>query len=189
MNAQNAIEIAALGGYKWGGNYTVETAKIQIKNNGTFGMVLDFPVPETPGLMAEIAYSYSRSNLTFRELNSLQGPSSFEMDIHYFLAGGTYQENLGQFIPFAIGQIGAVLFHSLDSGYNDAWMFAASIGMGAKTKITSTLGFRLQGRFLVPIQIKEGALWCQSGSGCAIFLKSGTILLQGDVMAGIYIQL
>ena len=188
-NAQNAIEISAMGGYQWGGNYTVETANIKIDNNGTFGMTIDIPVPETPGLMAEVAYSYTRSSLSYQELISSQEPKSFNMDVHYFQAGGSYQENLGRFVPFALGSIGTVLFHPRDKNYDDAWMFAATIGMGCKTKISSRLGLRIQGRFLAPIQVKEGALWCQSGSGCSIYLKSGTILLQGDIMAGIFIQL
>ena len=188
-NAQNAIEISAMGGYQWGGNYTVETANIKIDNNGTFGMTIDIPVPETPGLMAEVAYSFTRSSLSYQERTSFPDQYSFDMTIHYFLAGATYQENLGRFVPFAIMDIGAVLFHPQNTNYNDAWMLAATIGMGCKTKISSRLGLRIQGRFLAPIQVKEGALWCQSGSGCSIYLKSGTILLQGDIMAGIFIEL
>ena len=188
-HAQNAIEVSAMAGYQFGGNYAIETGSIKIDSQPSFGFMVGIPVPETPGLMAEVAYSFSSSSLSYREQSNLPLQDLFDMTIHYFQAGATYQENLGRFIPFAIMEIGAVLFHPLDNKYADAWLLAASIGMGCKTKISSRLGLRIQGRFLAPIQMEEGALWCQSGSGCAIYLKSGTILLQGDIMAGIFLQL
>ena len=51
-NAQNAIEITAMGGYQFGGSYTVETAKIKLDNTGTAGFTIDQcnvkPVDEIP---------------------------------------------------------------------------------------------------------------------------------------------
>jgi hypothetical protein len=189
LNAQNAIEISAMGGYQFGGNYAIENGNIKIDSNPSFGFMVGIPVPETPGLMAEVSYSFTSSSLSYREQSNLPLQDLFDMTIHYFQAGATYQEDLGRFTPFAIMEVGAVLFHPHDGNYKDAWLLAASLGMGCKTLIHQRWGIRIQGRLLAPIQVEEGALWCQSGSGCAIYVKSGTILLQGDVMAGIFMQL
>jgi len=186
--AQNAIEISATGGYQFGGNYTIETGNIKIDSNPSFAFMVDIPVPETPGLMAEVAYSFTGSALSYQERSTLPGQNLFNMDVHYFQAGATYQEDFGQFTPFAIMQVGAVLFHPHAGHYKDAWLLAASLGMGCKTLIDKRWGIRVQGRFLAPIQVEEGTLWCQSGSGCSIYLKRGTILLQGDILGGVFIQ-
>jgi len=188
ISAQGKTEVAFLGGYQFSGNYTIQTGNIKIDSNPSFGFMFSVPVPETPGLMAEVSYSFTQSLLSYREQSDQPLQDLFNMTIHYFQAGATYQEVLGRFIPFAIMQVGGVLFHPQDSEYKDAWLLAASLGMGCKTLIHEHWGLRIQGRFLAPIQVEEGALWCQSGSGCIVYLKSGTILLQGDIMAGVFIQ-
>lgn len=186
--AQNAFEISTMGGYQLSGKYTIQSGNIKIDSNPSFALTLGIPVPETPGLMAEAGYSFTQSALSYREQSDQPLRNLFNMTIHYFQAGATYQEEFGRFIPFAIMQVGGVLFHPHNEQYKDAWLLAASLGMGCKTLIHEHWGLRIQGKFLVPIQVEEGALWCQSGSGCAIYLKSGTILLQGDIMIGVFFQ-
>jgi len=186
--SQNAIEISALGGYQLSGNYAVQSGNIRIHSNPSFAFLLSFPVPETPGLMAEFSYSFTQSALSYQEQSNLPAQDLFDMSIHYFQAGATYQEIFDRFIPFAIMQVGGVLFHPQNAHYENAWLLAASLGMGCKIRIHERGGIRFQGRFLAPIQVEEGALWCQSGSGCTIYLKSGTVLLQGDILMGIFFQ-
>jgi hypothetical protein len=96
-----------------------------------------------------------------------------------------YQEEVGEFLPFGAAAIGAVYFNRRDNNYSNEWLFAASLGFGAKYTISNRWGIRAQSRLIAPIQIDEGSLWCQSGSGCVITLKSGTVLLQADVLVGL----
>ena len=183
--AQEGIELTLLGGHNWGGSYDVSTSRIKFDNGPTVGFVIDIPVKETPGLMAEASYFRVNSALSYQEQSFEPMTKLFDMTVHYFQAGGLYQENVGAFVPFGTAAIGAALFNPHDSNYVSEWLFTASLGFGTKYAVSSHWGIRAQARLIAPIQLEAGSLWCQSGSGCVITLKSGTVLLQGDIVAGL----
>lgn len=188
LPAQDSIEMTLLGGHLWGGNYSISSGRIELGSGQSFGMIIDIPVKETPGLMAEASYFRVRSSLSYQEQSIDPLMKLFDMTVHYFQAGGLYQEKVGDFFPFGTAAIGAVFFNPQDNNYSNEWLFSATLGFGAKYAFSTHWGIRAQFRLIAPIQIDEGSLWCQSGSGCIITLKSGTVLLQADLMAGLVYQ-
>ena len=183
--AQEGIELTLLGGHNWGGSYNISPGRIKFDNGPTAGFVIDIPVKETPGLMAEASYFQVRSSLRYQEQPFEPMTQLFDMTVHYFQAGGLYQENVGAFVPFGTAAIGAALFDPHNNNYVSEWLFTASLGFGAKYAVSTHWGIRAQARLIAPVQLEAGSLWCQSGSGCIITLKSGTVLLQADMMVGL----
>jgi hypothetical protein len=126
-----------------------------------------------------------KSGLSYQEQSFEPLKNLFDMTVHYFQAGGLYQENKDPLTPFVVASVGAASFVPDDKTFVSEWIFTASLGFGAKYKISNHWGIRVQGHIVAPIQLESASLWCQSGSGCVITLKSGTVLLQGNVVAGL----
>ena len=163
----------------------MSSGRMKINSGPSFGVTVDIPVKERPGLMAEITYLHINSGLNYQEQSFAPLTELFDMKIHYFQAGGLYQEDKGAFTPFGAASIGVAYFVPQDDQFVNEWIFAARLGFGVKYNVSDHWGLRAQGQLLAPVQLKTGSVWCQSGSGCLITMQSGTVLLQGNIMAGL----
>lgn len=184
----NKIEFVPFYGFQFGGNFSSEQGKLNIKDSENFGLMFNFIVPERKGMRAEMFYSHHNTRMDLFP-DSAKGTFTItDMSVEYFHAGATYEEMHGRFGPFASFTVGATRFHPKEPGLSDAWRFSASIGLGAKLFVSKNIGLRIQTRLLAPIQFNEGSLFCKDGV-CLITLKGGTAIIQGDVIAGLIISL
>ena len=182
-------ELTPFAGYQYGGKHDLSEGEINISSAPDYGIIISFPVKETPGLRAEIHYSRQETELHYQENSFEPMTKLFSMASNYFLAGGAYEEDLGTFTPIGLLAVGVAYLDPQDPGYVSEWFFAATLGFGFKTYFSERVGLRVQGRLLAPIQISDGTVWCTSGSGCYIELTAGTIILQADVTVGLVIVL
>ncbi len=187
--AQPRPEVSPFFGYQYGGKHDLSEGEINISSAPDYGVIISFPVKETPGLRAEIYYSRQETELHYQESSFQPMTKLFSMASNYFLAGGAYEEDLGTFTPVGLLAVGVAYLDPQDPGYVGEWFLSACLGFGFKTYFSERVGLRVQGRLLAPIQISDGTVWCTSGSGCYIELTAGTIILQADVTAGLVIVL
>ncbi|MFQ5584601.1 MAG: hypothetical protein ACE5GL_09225 [Calditrichia bacterium] len=184
----NKIEFVPFYGWQFGGNFSSEEGKINIKDTENFGLIFNFVVPGRNGMRAEMFYSHQNTRM---EVSPDPAKNTFtitDMSVEYYQAGATYEEMHARFGPFVSFTVGATRFHPKEPGISDAWRLSAGIGLGAKLFITKNFGLRIQSRLLAPIQFNEGSLFCEDGV-CLITLKGGTAIIQGDVIAGLIISL
>lgn len=187
--AQLRPEVSPFFGYQYGGKHDLSEGEINISSAPDYGIIIGIPVKETPGLRAEIYYSRQETELHYQQNQFEPMNKLFSMTSNYFLAGGSYEEDLGIFTPIGLFAVGVAYLDPKEPGYTSEWFLAATLGFGFKTYFSERVGLRVQGRLLAPIQISDGTVWCTSGSGCYIELTAGTIILQADVTAGLVIVL
>lgn len=186
--AQMGVEIAAFGGYQFGGKADVRLNNIpgdlKIKSSGNFGLAVDIPVRS--GAFAEILFMHQPTVLRFEPIRDGENQDLFDFSVSYFHAGTLYEmRNNGPVWPFATLTIGATWFNPHGAGIDSEWRFSGALGIGAKTLLTQQLGLRLQGHFLVPFFASGGGIFCGLG-GCNVGLTAGSTILQGSVSGGLF---
>ena len=183
-----AVEITPFYGYQFGGQFNAIEGRLNIRDTDNFGAIIDIEVPVRKGLFAEIYYSRQKTILEIQESSFTPKEDIFSMIMEYYQAGGLYEEKIGKFRPFGMAGIGIIRFHPLHVNIPDEYCFSANITFGAKIQLVRRLGLRLQGSLLMPLQFSDGSIFCQNGT-CTITLSGGTVILQGNVFAGLTISL
>ena len=111
---------------------------------------------------------------------------TFDLDLHYFQAGGVYRprrEKGAQ--PFVMIAAGVTWIVPHVSGFDGDVGFSGSLGGGALFPIGKRLAFRLEGRGYATFTSMKLRGVC-GGSGCSI-TYSGTGSLQFEALAGLTI--
>ena len=80
--------------------------------------------------------------------------------------------------PFVMGSVGAT---HIGNGMNGFTRFSFGLGGGIKLYVSRHVGFRMQGEWLPVVINPQATFVC--GGGCVVLL-SGTVVSQGEVVAG-----
>ncbi len=188
MAAMPPVEITPVVGYHLAGGTTFNEGRLDIADSFTYGIF--FSLVDLPGgTSVELSYTRADSTLTFTASPSYPAYSdaSFGIASNYILIG-VNKEFLENRVRLFVGSdIGAAWFDSKDSSVKDAWFFSMGLKGGMKFYLNDRIGFRLQGRFLLPMDFSNGVFWGIGTGGLSV--GGTTIVYQGDFSAGLIIRL
>jgi hypothetical protein len=190
-----AVELTPFAGYMFGGKAKFIQGEINFRDNANFGLAVDVPVERIASV--EIYWSHMDTRAEWRPYKQYLpefDPADLDVSIDYFQIGGLKQGDLGTGIVKGFGSltIGAAYLNIKDPEINDVWRFAATLGGGIKIFPTDRIGIRLQGRLLMPMYWGNVGFYAGIGTGggsAGIGVNTYTLLLQGDLTAGLIIQL
>ena len=186
------FEITPVFGYHLGGATDFNEGRVDVANSISYGII--FSVVDLPGgFSVDLSYTRADSTLDFTAYDTpTYSNASFGMASNYILVGAN-KDFLENRIRLFIGaDIGAAWFDSKDSSVSDAWFFALDIKGGMKIYLSERLGLRLQGRFLLPMDLSNSGLFFgigSGGSGGGLTLGGIAIIPQGDFSLGLIIRI
>ena len=185
------FEITPVFGYHLGGATDFNEGRVDVANSISYGII--FSVVDLPGgFSVDLSYTRADSTLDFTSTDVAYSDAGFGMASNYILVGAN-KDFLENRIRLFIGaDIGAAWFDSKDSSVSDAWFFAFDIKGGMKIYLSERLGLRLQGRFLLPMDLSNSGLFFgigSGGSGGGLTLGGTAIIPQGDFTVGLIIRI
>lgn len=182
------VAVTPVFGYRMGGEFSDEETddEVELDDDSMFGVILNVPYQSVGGdAYTEWEFYYSRQSVGVDNVPAGVDPS-LDLDINYFLLGGTYVGPGESVRPYLAAEIGAAHLSPDGSDYDSDTVFAFSIGGGAQLFPANRVGVRLEGRVLGAVVDSDSALFCSSASGgatCA-FRANGDVLWQWEVSAG-----
>lgn len=188
------MEITPLAGYHLGGSADLYQGDLDIRDSVTYGIMYSLILPE-PGVSVDFSYTRADSNADFKADPAYiptYSDTDFGMASNYIMIGASkefFQDRIRLFIG---GDLGTAWFDSKDSSIDDAWFFAFDIKGGMKVYLGERLGLRLQGRFLMPMDLSNSGFFFGVGSGGSsggISLGGTVFAYQGDFSLGLIVRL
>ena len=178
------FEVAAFGGYTWGGSFKAlgggdSLFNESLQSRPAVAAAFDYRLEDTK--QYELFYS--------RESSHFGGNGSFprtDMTVQYIHVGGTVllTDELG-LSPYAAGGIGATLLDPGGSG-NSTAKFSASLALGLRWTFTQRFAVRIEARGFMTNVNPETQLFCrsnQTGAACLVESRSSGFF-QGQALAG-----
>ena len=185
--------ITGFAGYAVNGDVDTSGGRLRIDDAPAYGAAIG--VELRPGTWAELTWIYSGTHAQFSS-GSLAFPSSapFQVDMHYFQAGGTVGFPSGDLVPFVSGSLGAGLYlpGTIDLGAGGTltpgatWRFAFTLGGGLEYFLSKAVALRLDARLVAPVYFSGGSFYAGSG-GAALSVSGGIPFVQGCFTGGIAI--
>lgn len=183
------MEITPLAGYLIGGSNDFYQGSVKIDGSFSYGLMYSVILP---GKMTSIDLSFIRGDSTLHFAANPSYPSysdtSFKMATNYIMIGSNRDFLQGKVRLFLGGEIGAAWFDSKDSAVSDIWLMGLAIKGGMKIYLSERLGLRLQGRFLMPIDVANTGLFIGMG-GAGLSFGGNVFVYQGDFHLGLIIRL
>lgn len=183
------FSVTPVVGYRMGGDIEDDDENgedLSLGDDSMFGIIVNAPYQSVGGdAYTEWEFYYSHQSVGVDDAPAGVDPS-LELDIDYFLLGGTYVGPGESVRPYLAAGIGAASLNPDDSGYDSDTVFAFSLAGGGQFAPAKRIGLRLEGRVLGAVLDSDSALFCrsnQSGGTCA-FRASGDVLWQWEVSAG-----
>ena len=186
MAVMPPVEITPMVGYHLAGGTTFNEGRLDIADSFTYGIF--FSLVNLPGSTSvELSYTRADSTLNFTASSPGYTDTNFGIASNYILIGVNKDFLENRFRLFVGTDIGAAWFDTKDSSVKDAWFFSMGLKGGMKFYLNDRIGFRLQGRFLLPMDFSNGVFW---GIGTGGLSVGGTaIIYQGDFSVGLIIRL
>ncbi|MCK5735477.1 MAG: hypothetical protein KAH21_03320 [Spirochaetaceae bacterium] len=186
------IEITPVLGYHLAGGTDFEEGRVDIADSMMYGIFLSL-VDLPGGISIDLSYTRADSTLEFKSTDTpTYQDASFGTASNYILFGVNKDFLENRFRLFIGADIGAAWFDAKDPSVSDAWFFALDLKGGMKFYLNDRLGFRLQGRFLLPMNFYDSGLFLGIGSGGAsggLTFGGTAVIYQGDFSAGLIIRL
>jgi len=182
-------EITGFVAHFWGGEYALSGGSIDVDDVPEYGAIIDFPANRD--VTIELAYSYAKTHAKYYSFYPpLPGQDDYDTDItvNYILIGALHEAKKGKITPYGGALLGAVVFTPSQPQYQTTWRGAFSLQLGLKVDLGDKLGLRIGGRFLFPLYIYGGTVYAGSG-GAGYGVSAGIPIVQGDVLAGLTLQL
>ena len=175
------FQITPFLGYRVGGH--LEDAgtgeELNLSESETYGVIIGKDTgPET---QIEFYYSFQPSSLT---ANGTTTGVLTDVDVEYFHVSGLRYMGEGTARPFVVGSLGATHFNPHLSTLGSDTRFSMGLGGGVELGVSERIAIRLEGRGFATFFNSSGAVFCDSSSGCSVFVASN-LLLQFEVGAGV----
>jgi len=189
------FEITPFYGYQFNGKVVGYEGDLNIRDAGSYGLMLDFTV--RPGMQIELFYSRSDTRADFV---AYRGPTYQLTDasVNYLQLGFLRTvKKMKNISIYGIGSLGATLLSPTGDSYNetpisysfeDWWLFSITAGGGAKIMFSEKVGLRFEGRLMMPITWAGGGFMVGTG-GSGFYLGGGSAILQASLSAGLIIAL
>lgn len=178
------VEITPIVGYLLNGNIDFYQGELTFDNNINYGIAAS--VSTGYGTAIEFAYTFSPSTARFRSFSPDYINTSVATHINYIQLNGVKEFLDGQVRPFGFIGAGVSGFVAQEGLYDDWWSFAMNFGLGVKINITESIGIRLQGRMLLPLNYGGIGFYCGTG-GCGGGATAYSTMIQGDFMGALVI--
>lgn len=182
------FEITGFGGIQFGGSTDLTFGNGSFDAGESYGGILNYRVRED-GLFG---VSYSRQQTTL-VADAIAGgvpiKRSIESTIGYIHAGGELEiypkRNLTPIIGLSVG----ATHISPRNGGESNWFFSAAFMGGFKYRVTKNFGLRTHMRLLATVLNGNANVVCVSQGGLTCAVSSGDVngLIQGDLVAGLYL--
>ena len=186
---QYRIAVTPFIGYRTSGDFENQDsgAKVSLDDSSALGLIINAPAESVrDDAYTEWELYFSRQSAGISQAPTAVDPS-LNVEISYFLLGGTYV-GPGEWVrPFLAAGIGASHLSPDKSGYDSDTLFAFGIGGGAQVFPASRVGLRLEARLLGSVINSDSTIFCTSGpagSGCAVS-ASGNVFWQWEVFGGL----
>jgi hypothetical protein len=181
--AAQPVEIAPVGGYRFGGGFFEQVTQQQVDLDGApvFGIVVNVPLHD--GLFVEAFASHQQGSVTVPE--SATAPSTrWRIDVDHFQVGGLQEFfDRRRARPFLTGLLGLTRYAA--DGDNEI-RFTASAGGGVKLMPVPRFGLRLDGRvFATFVEVEGRAIACSPGICLVAF--NANIVWQAEFTAALVV--
>ena len=181
--AAQPVEIAPVGGYRFGGGFFEQVTQQQVDLDGApvFGIVVNVPLHD--GLFVEAFASHQQGSVTVPE--SVPAPATrWRIDVDHFQVGGLQEFfDRRRTRPFLTGLLGLTRYAA--DGDNEI-RFTASAGGGVKLMPVPRFGLRLDGRlFATFVEVEGRAIACSPGICLVAF--NANIVWQAEFTAALVV--
>jgi len=177
------VEIAPIGGYRFGGGFFEQVTQQQVDLDGapTVGAVVGVALHD--GLFVEALVSHQEASVTV-PANPFRPESRWQITVDHYQAGGLQEFfDRRRTRPFLTGLLGLTRYAA--DGDNE-FRFTASAGGGVKLMPVPRLGIRLDGRVFATFVEAEGrAIACSPGICLVAF--NADIVWQAEFTAGVVV--
>lgn len=159
--AAQTVEIAPVGGYRFGGGFFERVTQQPVDLDGARAVGVVVNVPLRDGLFVEALVTHQEAGVTVPE--SASGPATrWRIAVDHWQGGGLQEFGRGRRArPFLTGLLGLTRYAA--EGDNEI-RFTASAGGGVKLMPVPRVGVRLDGRVFATFVEAEGrAIACSPG--------------------------
>ena len=168
------VEIGPFAGFQFGGGFTTRDGKHSIPSAASFGVILGF----SPGPMVQFEVLYQRQSTDLELEDEATGAATrlFDLTVEHIQVGTLYQYDLPKVKPFVSVMVGAT--HLAPQGDRaDLWWLSGSVGVGAKTMVSRSVGLRAQARFNLSWGRAGDNVFCAPVivGGCLVGLRGGAV--------------
>ena len=179
------VEITPFYGYQFGGGLDVVRGQLSIPSSGVYGFTFDVRVRDN----AMVEFLYLRQDTELKFQSGGVGPKEelFDMAVEYYHGGGVLEFGEGQARPYVALGVGATRLAPKAEAIGSEWRFSASFGGGVKVFPSEHIGFRFEGRLLVPFWGSGFSIGCGGPGGCYTGVSGYATTLQGNVNGGLVI--
>ena len=185
-SAAQPVEIAPVGGYRFGGGFFEQVTQQQVDLDGApvFGIVVNVPLHDfTTGLFVEAFASHQQGSVTVPESATVPA-ARWRIDVDHFQVGGLQEFfDRRRTRPFLTGLLGLTRYAA--DGDNEI-RFTASAGGGVKLMPVPRFGLRLDGRlFATFVEVEGRAIACSPGICLVAF--NANIVWQAEFTAALVV--
>jgi hypothetical protein len=188
-SAQHRVELTPFAGYQFGGRINYYEGTFRIQDHAVYGGSLGVEVHD--GFLAKFTYSYMGTEGDFTPVSYSYNPYELSMSVQYFLLGmeREFGDKLKGFGDFSLG---AAWFDSHDDNVSDMVAFSVSLGGGAKIMFTKSIGIKLQGHLLLPMEFAGVSAFAGIGTGGTtggLTVNSYSVIAEGELSGGLIFNL
>jgi hypothetical protein len=189
-----AIEITPTYGYQFGAKLSYGSNYLKAKDSDMFGVSLGYEV--RPDYVVELSYLNMGTELRIRDIIASPTESRLsDLNIDWFMLGGTRYFGNDQVKPFFGGQIGFSVSSPKNvdrdiapNGLDSATKFSMGAKGGVVVMFSDRVGLILQGHLLFPIQ--WGGFYVGAGTGgISTGVNTGTTIVMGGFSGGLVFRL
>ena len=181
--AAQKVEIAPVGGYRFGGGFFEQVTQQQVDLDGAPAVGAVVGVALHDGLFVEALVSHQEASITVPQ-NPFGSQRRWQIDVDHYQAGGLQEFfDRRRTRPFLTGLLGLTRYAA--DGDNE-FRFTASAGGGVKLMPVPRLGIRLDGRVFATFVEAEGrAIACSPGI-CLVSINAD-LVWQAEFTAGVVV--
>lgn len=189
-----AIEITPTYGYQLGGKLSYGSNYLKADDSGMFGITLGYEVRSD--YMVEVSYINMSTELRIRDrLASPTESRLSDLNVDWFMLGGTRYFGNDQVKPFFGGQLGLSIFSPKNvdndiapNGLDNITKFSFGFKGGVVVMLSEVVGINLQGNLLFPVQ--WGGFYVGAGTGgISSGVNTGTTIVMGGFSGGLVFRL
>jgi hypothetical protein len=189
-----AIEITPTYGYQLGGKLSYGSNYLKADDSGMFGITLGYEVRSD--YMVEVSYINMSTELRIRDrLASPTESRLSDLNVDWFMLGGTRYFGNDQVKPFFGGQLGLSIFSPKNvdndiapNGLDSITKFSFGFKGGVVVMLSEVVGINLQGNLLFPVQ--WGGFYVGAGTGgISSGVNTGTTIVMGGFSGGLVFRL
>jgi hypothetical protein len=187
------FEITPFIGYQWTGARSTDVRQatevsgtVHFDSGIAWGAIVD--VNLAPGVQFEALYQRYETRLTFEETRSDEREEMFDLAMDYIQGGVLGGTQYGKVFPFAKVTLGANHLSPQGVERSDAWLFGATLGIGAKLYAHDRFSARLELQLPWTYLSGSSGYFCDPAGNCYSPV-GGTGLVQMNIMLGVTLLL